>query len=83
MPCRVTGMERFTKGMRDLARGLERVAEEAEASERGERRPGVNVNVQRRVNAKVVVHRGGSGSVTKASAKQNAPIRQRNGKDDA
>ena len=76
-------MDRFTKGMRDLARGLERVAEEAEAADRGESRPGVNVNVQRRVNAKVVVNTGRSGSTTKASAKQHASIKQRSGKQDA
>jgi hypothetical protein len=80
VPCGLEGMEQFTKSMRELARGLERVAEAAEGEES---RPGVNVNVQRRVNAKVVVNRGRSGSVTKASAKQHAPIRQRSGKDDA
>jgi hypothetical protein len=76
-------MDQFRRGMRDLAKGMERVAEEVEAAERGERRAGVNVNVQRRVNARVVVNRGKSGSVTKASAKQHAPIEQRHGKDDA
>jgi hypothetical protein len=73
-------MDRFSKGMRDLARGLERVAEAAESDAQ---RPGVNVNVQRRVNAKVVVNSGRRGAVTKASAKQHAPIRQRSGKQDA
>jgi hypothetical protein len=73
-------MEQFTKSMRDLARGLEQAAE---AAEDDVRRPGVNVNVQRRVNAKVVVNTGKRGAMTKASAKQHAPIRQRNGKDDA
>ena len=76
-------MDQFRRGMRDLAEGMERVADEVEAAERGERRAGVNVNVQRRVNAKVVVNRGRPGSVTKAAAKQHAPIEQRHGKDDA
>jgi hypothetical protein len=76
-------MDQFRRGMRDLARGMERVAEEVEAADRGERRAGVHVNVQRRVNARVVVNRGRSGSATKASAKQRAPIEQRHGKDDA
>ena len=73
-------MDRFTRGMRDLARGLERVAEAAES---GESQPGVNVNVQRRVNAKVVVNAGKRGSATSAAAKQHAPIKQRSGKQDA
>jgi hypothetical protein len=76
-------MDQFRKGMRDLAKGVQRVADEVEAAESGEHRPGVNINVQRRVNARVVVNRGRSGSVEAASAKQHAPIRQRAGKDDA
>jgi hypothetical protein len=76
-------MDQFRRGMRDLAKGMARVAEEVEAAENGERRPGVNINVQRRVNARVVVNRGKRGSVTRASAKQHAPIEQRHGKDDA
>ena len=76
-------MDQFARGMQDLARGLERVAEEAEAAAGGKRRRGVNVNVQRRVNARVVVNSGEPGSVTKASAKQHAPIHQRGGKQDA
>jgi hypothetical protein len=76
-------MDEFRRGMRELARGVERVADEVKAAERGEKRPGVNVNVQRRVNAKVVVNKGRPGSVTRASAKQHAPIEQRSGRDDA
>jgi hypothetical protein len=76
-------MDAFRKGMRDLADGVKRVAEEAEAAERGKRRRGVNVNVQRRTNVRMVANVGRPGSVTAASARQDAPIRQRDGKDDA
>ena len=73
-------MDQLSRGMRDLAESIETVAR---AAERGQRKRGVNVNVQRRVNAKVVVNTGEPGSVTKATAKQDAPIRQRSGRDDA
>lgn len=75
-------MDGFRRGMRDLADGLKRVAEEADAAEGGERRPGVDVNIQRRTNVKMVANVGRPGSVTAASAKQHAPIRQRSGKND-
>jgi hypothetical protein len=73
-------MDAFSKGMRGLADGLKQVADEAAAAERGEERPGVNLNVQRRTNIKVVRNVGRSGAVTAASARQDAPIRQRIGK---
>src|SRR6266508_4027711 len=63
-----------------LADGLKRVAGEADAAERGEERPVLNVNVQRRTNIRMVSNVGRSGSVTGASARQHAPIRQRAGK---
>jgi protein involved in polysaccharide export with SLBB domain len=73
-------MDAFKKGMRGLADGLKRVAEEVDAAERGEERPGVNVNVQRRTNVRVVTNVGRPGSVAGASAEQHAPIHQRAGK---
>jgi hypothetical protein len=73
-------MDAFRKGMRGLADGLKQVADEAAAAERGEERPGVNVNVQRRTNVRMVTNVGRPGSVTGASATQHAPIRQRSGK---
>ena len=62
----------FRRRMRELRRGIERVAQRARARSRGEQ----GVNVARRTNVVVAANAADAGSIEAVSATQTAPIRQ-------